>query len=81
MTPPLDRIWPDIPYPAWRDTCRALHLMTQVVGKVRLAQTPWLNQAFRDGSFHCVAPRARRRGSHPPLVLRTGLSGLARVCG
>ncbi|OEO28112.1 hypothetical protein VW23_000440 [Devosia insulae DS-56] len=34
--------WPDIPYGAWRDTCDALHLYAQVVGKYRLARTPWL---------------------------------------
>ncbi|HEU4624717.1 MAG TPA: DUF5996 family protein [Steroidobacteraceae bacterium] len=38
--------WPDIPYPAWRDTCATLHLWTQIVGKVRLARTPWLNHGW-----------------------------------
>jgi hypothetical protein len=38
--------WPDIPYGAWRDTCAALHLYTQIVGKYRLARTPWLNHSW-----------------------------------
>jgi hypothetical protein len=38
--------WPDIPYPAWRDTCATLHLWTQIVGKIRLARTPWLNHSW-----------------------------------
>ena len=38
--------WPALPYAAWRDTCTTLHLWTQVVGKVRLAQTPWLNHSW-----------------------------------
>lgn len=38
--------WPSIPYADWKETCAALHLMTQVVGKVRLAQTPWLNHSW-----------------------------------
>jgi hypothetical protein len=38
--------WPELPYPAWKDTCATLHLWTQVVGKVRLAQTPWLNHSW-----------------------------------
>ena len=38
--------WPDLPYLAWKDTCAALHLWTQVVGKVRLALTPWLNHSW-----------------------------------
>ena len=38
--------WPDIPYLAWRDTCTTLHLWTQIVGKVRLSRTPWLNHSW-----------------------------------
>lgn len=38
--------WPDLPWPAWRDTAATLHLWTQVVGKVRLALTPWLNHGW-----------------------------------
>ena len=38
--------WPDIPYPSWRETCSALHLYTQVVGKYRLARAPWVNHSW-----------------------------------
>jgi hypothetical protein len=38
--------WPALPYPAWRETCETLHLWTQVVGKVRLVQAPWLNHSW-----------------------------------
>ena len=38
--------WPDIPYPAWRETCAALHLYCQIVGKYRLSHTPWLNHSW-----------------------------------
>lgn len=38
--------WPDLPYPAWRDTCATLQLWTQIVGKIRLEQTPWLNHSW-----------------------------------
>jgi Family of unknown function (DUF5996) len=38
--------WPELPLAAWRDTCATLHLWTQVVGKVRLAQTPWTNHSW-----------------------------------
>ena len=37
---------PDLPYGAWRETCATLHLWTQIVGKVRLALTPWLNHSL-----------------------------------
>jgi hypothetical protein len=39
--------WPEIPYAEWSGTCEALHLWTQVVGKVRLAQAPWLNHSWQ----------------------------------
>ena len=38
--------WPRIDYPQWRDTCSALHLYLQIVGKYRLARTPWLNHSW-----------------------------------
>ena len=41
-----DRIWPDLPYENWKETCTTLHLWTQVVGKVRLKFTPWLNHSW-----------------------------------
>ncbi|MGO4706373.1 DUF5996 family protein [Microvirga sp. 2MCAF38] len=39
--------WPDLPYPAWRDTAVTLQLWTQIVGKVRLSLTPWLNHGWQ----------------------------------
>ncbi|HEX5036080.1 MAG TPA: DUF5996 family protein [bacterium] len=38
--------WPDIPLTAWEDTCSTLHLWTQIVGKIRLAFTPWVNHSW-----------------------------------
>lgn len=38
--------WPELPYAAWTDTRDTLHLWTQVVGKIRLALTPWLNHSW-----------------------------------
>jgi hypothetical protein len=35
--------WPDLPLEAWQDTYYTLHLWTQIVGKIRLAQAPMLN--------------------------------------
>lgn len=39
-------VWPDLPYSAWRDTAATLQLWTQIVGKVRLALTPWVNHGW-----------------------------------
>jgi hypothetical protein len=38
--------WPELPYAAWKDTCATLQLWTQIVGKTRLALTPWLNHSW-----------------------------------
>ena len=38
--------WPELPPAAWRDTCATLHLFTQVIGKIRLAKSPWLNHSW-----------------------------------
>lgn len=46
----LSEVWPPLPFDAWRDTQATLHRWTQVVGKVKLATTPfqneWWNVAF-----------------------------------
>jgi len=38
--------WPRLSYPEHRETIETLHLWTQIVGKVRLACTPWLNHSW-----------------------------------
>src|SRR5258705_6060224 len=39
-------IWPELPTAAWRETYATLHLWTQIIGKIRLARTPWLNHSW-----------------------------------
>jgi hypothetical protein len=38
--------WPALDWSAWRETAIGLQLRTQIVGKVRLALTPWLNHSW-----------------------------------
>jgi hypothetical protein len=38
--------WPELPTAAWRGTYQTLHLWTQIVGKIRLTRTPWLNHSW-----------------------------------
>ncbi|MEM8533579.1 MAG: DUF5996 family protein [Chloroflexota bacterium] len=38
--------WPQLEFTDWKDTCETLHLWTQIVGKIRLVQTPWLNHSW-----------------------------------
>jgi hypothetical protein len=35
--------WPSLPLEEWKDTCATVHMWTQIVGKIRLAQTPLVN--------------------------------------
>jgi hypothetical protein len=46
--------WPELNYADWADTCTTLHLWTQVVGKVRLAKSPWLNHSWH-ATFYVTA--------------------------
>ncbi|MEM6702844.1 MAG: DUF5996 family protein [Acidobacteriota bacterium] len=47
----MDSEWPQIPYGEWRETAEALHLYLQIVGKYRLAHTPWLNHSWHATSY------------------------------
>jgi hypothetical protein len=58
-----DEAWPPLPYAEWKDTCRTLHLWSQVVGKVRLTQTPWLNHSWQVPLY--VSPRGLTTGLIP----------------
>jgi uncharacterized protein DUF5996 len=55
--PPVDRqtAWPELPYDAWQDTYATLHMWSQIVGKIRLVQTPWLNHSWHVVLY--VSPR------------------------
>jgi hypothetical protein len=46
MPSTLSEAWPELPYAAWKDTAATLQLWTQIVGKVRLTLTPWLNHSW-----------------------------------
>ena len=40
-------LWPELAYRNWRETAITLQLWTQIVGKIRLALTPWLNHGWQ----------------------------------
>ena len=55
MNPPLaatlteanrEILWPPLPYDAWQPTAETLHMWTQIVGKIRLALSPWVNHSW-----------------------------------
>jgi hypothetical protein len=41
--PDNDDVWPSLSYAEWEPTLSTLHMYTQIVGKVKLALTPFLN--------------------------------------
>ena len=43
---PSHQGWPELGYEQWRDTVETLHMWTQIVGKIRLALTPWTNHSW-----------------------------------
>jgi hypothetical protein len=45
-TPATRETWPDLPLEAWSDTLATLHMWTQIVGKIRLVQSPWVNHSW-----------------------------------
>jgi hypothetical protein len=55
--------WPRIPYAAWQETCAALHLWSQIVGKYRLAHAPWVNHSWHATLY--VTPQGLTTGSVP----------------
>lgn len=38
--------WPELPFEAWKDTCATLHMWLQIVGKIRLTYSPWINHQW-----------------------------------
>ncbi|HEY5049245.1 MAG TPA: DUF5996 family protein [Rhizomicrobium sp.] len=60
---------PELPLSAWKETCATLQLWMQIVGKTRLAVTPWLNH-----SWH-VTFEVTARGLSTPLM-HAGALGL-----
>ena len=56
-------LWPALPYGDWKDSCTTLHLWTQIVGKIRLAQTPWTNHSWHVTLY--VTPRGLTTSAIP----------------
>jgi hypothetical protein len=63
MTRNIIERWPELPYAAWKDTRDTLHLWTQVIGKIRLARTPWLNHSWHVALY--VTARGLTTGPMP----------------
>ena len=55
--------WPPLPFDAWKETLHAIHMWTQIVGKIRLATTPLTNHWWN--STFVVTPRGLSTGTMP----------------
>ena len=42
----MSNLWPSLTLDAWQDTYTTLHMWTQIIGKIRLVQTPWINHSW-----------------------------------
>src|ERR1700709_1293115 len=58
----LNNAWPELPTGAWRDTSETLQLWTQIIGKIRLVRSPWLNH-----SWHVALYVSARRLTTSPI--------------
>jgi uncharacterized protein DUF5996 len=41
-----DEVWPPLPFAEWKETAATLHMWTQIIGKIRLALSPWTNHSW-----------------------------------
>ncbi|MDB5090125.1 MAG: hypothetical protein JWR09_4119 [Mucilaginibacter sp.] len=55
--------WPELAFENWKDTIATLHLWTQIVGKIRLIQMPWLNHSWHVALY--VSANGLTTGSIP----------------
>src|ERR1700761_3146851 len=60
---PDESTWPALSYADGCETWATLHLWSQVVGKVRLALTPWLNHSWQTPLY--LTPRGLTTGLIP----------------
>jgi uncharacterized protein DUF5996 len=62
-TPSQNEVWPPLEYEAWKETLDAVHMWTQIIGKIRLAKTPVVNHWWNSALI--VTPRGLGTGLVP----------------
>jgi hypothetical protein len=62
--------WPDLPLDGWAKTYATLHLWTQVVGKVRLAYSPWINHSWHVTLYVTARGLTTSPIPHPALTFQ-----------
>ena len=56
-------VWPKIPLDDWSDSHATLHMWLQIVGKIRVALSPWVNHSWNATLY--VTPRGLTTSSIP----------------
>ena len=55
--------WPELAFEYLKDTLETVQLWTQIVGKIRLVKTPWINHSWHVTLY--VYPRGLTTGNIP----------------
>ena len=55
--------WPELNYSQYGSTASTVHLLTQIIGKIRLTKTPWINHSWHVTLY--VSARGLTTGSIP----------------
>jgi len=56
-------LWPELNFEKLKDTIATVHMWTQIVGKIRLKNMPWLNHSWHVTLY--VSPQGLSTGSVP----------------
>ena len=56
-------VWPELPHTKWADTLETLHMWSQIVGKIRMELSPWVNHSWSVPFY--VTPRGLTTSSIP----------------
>jgi len=60
---PSNSSWPALSIADWKESCATVHMWTQIVGKIRTVQMPWLNHSWNCTLY--VTPRGLTTLSMP----------------
>jgi len=59
----MTNLWPELPLEKWKDTYNTLHMWTQIIGKIRLVLSPFVNHWWNTTFY--VTPRGLTTSSIP----------------
>ena len=58
-----DDYWPELRFGDWSESAETLHMWTQIIGKIRMVQSPWMNHSWHVTLY--VTPRGLTTGTIP----------------